>query len=260
MAAKKRSAKRAVASNRRPKAAAATRSTRMAAPEAKVPKPKAIGKPAAPSAKKAPRVRLAAVASASRKAPVEGAAAKTASRGAAKKAAEKSTAPASKSTAKPGASSGLPGEGDRAPRFTLTDQRGKPVSSEELAGHPYVLYFYPKDDTPGCTLQACGFRDAASEFERAGVRVIGVSPDNVASHQKFIAKHKLPFTLLCDGEQELATAYGTWALKKNYGREYMGIVRSTFLIGADGLIKKAWRTVRVNGHVAAVQAEAQQLS
>jgi thioredoxin-dependent peroxiredoxin len=164
------------------------------------------------------------------------------------------------SVRKPRASSTPLGEGDRAPRFELSDHRGESLSSDDLAGHPYVLYFYPKDDTPGCTVEACGFRDAASEFEEAGVRVIGVSPDNVASHQRFIAKHKLPFTLLCDGEQELATAYGTWALKKNYGREYMGIVRSTFLIGADGVIKNAWRSVRVNGHVAAVQAAAQQLS
>lgn len=227
-------------------------------------KAKPPGKTARPSVEKAPRARLATTGPSTRGAPVKGVPAKSASTGTAGKVLPKGLAakPASKKNAvrEPGAPSTPLGEGDRAPRFKLIDHRGQPVSSEDLAGHPYVLYFYPKDDTPGCTVEACGFRDAATEFDDAGVRVIGVSPDDVASHQKFIAKHKLPFTLLCDGEQELAKAYGTWALKKNYGREYMGIVRSTFLVGADGVISRAWRSVRVNGHVAAVQAAAQQLS
>ena len=152
------------------------------------------------------------------------------------------------------------GIGDRAPSFELFDQHGGSVSSSELVGHPYVLYFYPKNDTPGCTTEACGFRDAFSEFERVGARVLGVSPDSVASHQKFVGKYGLPFTLLSDGKQELSSAYGVWALKKNYGREYMGIVRSTFLVDAEGIVRKVWRSVRVNGHVSEVQAAATQLA
>ena len=158
------------------------------------------------------------------------------------------------------ASAATLGEGDAAPSFSLHDQRGKTLSSEELAGKPYVIYFYPKDDTPGCTTQACGFRDTGAEFDEVGVRVIGVSPDSVASHQRFATKYGLPFTLLSDPEQALASEYGVWALKKNYGREYMGIVRSTFLVDASGVIRKVWRGVRVNGHVAEVQAAAAALS
>lgn len=150
--------------------------------------------------------------------------------------------------------------GDRAPSFELPDQHGGSVSSSELAGHPYVIYFYPKNDTPGCTTEACGFRDAFPEFERLSARVLGVSPDSVASHQKFVGKYGLPFTLLSDGKQELSLAYGVWALKKNYGREYMGIVRSTFLVDAEGVVRNVWRGVRVNGHVSEVQAAAAQLA
>jgi thioredoxin-dependent peroxiredoxin len=150
--------------------------------------------------------------------------------------------------------------GARAPEFELVDQRGESVSSAGLAGQPYVLYFYPKNDTPGCTTQACGFRDAHPDFERLGVRVIGVSPDSVVSHQKFIAKYGLPFTLLSDGAQSLASKYGVWSLKKNYGREYMGIVRSTFLVDGEGVIRKVWRGVRVNGHIAEVQGAAADLA
>jgi peroxiredoxin Q/BCP len=151
-------------------------------------------------------------------------------------------------------------EGDRAPSFELSDQAGGSLSSGSLAGHPYVLYFYPKDDTPGCTTEACGFRDAFPDFEGAGVRVLGVSPDSIASHQKFVGKYGLPFTLLSDSERSLASAYGVWALKKLYGRESMGIVRSTFLVDGEGVIRKVWRGVRVNGHVAEVQAAAAQLA
>jgi thioredoxin-dependent peroxiredoxin len=150
--------------------------------------------------------------------------------------------------------------GSRAPAFELVDQRGESVSSGDLTGQPYVLYFYPKNDTPGCTTEACGFRDAYPDFELLGVRVLGVSPDSVVSHQKFIAKYGLPFTLLSDGEQALASKYGVWSLKKNYGREYMGVVRSTFLVDGEGVIRKAWRGVRVNGHIAEVQAAAADLA
>lgn len=158
------------------------------------------------------------------------------------------------------ASAGGPAPGERAPRFALLDHQGQTLSSDELAGKPYVIYFYPKDDTPGCTTQACGFRDTEAQFVRAGVRIIGVSPDSVASHQRFAGKYGLPFTLLSDPEQALASSYGVWALKKNYGREYMGIVRSTFLVDGKGVIRKVWRAVRVNGHVAEVEAAAAALS
>jgi len=153
-----------------------------------------------------------------------------------------------------------PAVGDIAPAFELTDHSGQQLSSADLGGRPYVLYFYPKDDTPGCTVEACGFRDSAAAFDGVGVRVIGVSPDSVASHQRFIAKYGLPFSLLSDGEQRLASAYGVWSLKKNYGREYMGIVRSTFLVDAAGVIRNAWRGLKVKGHVEAVHAAARALN
>lgn len=145
--------------------------------------------------------------------------------------------------------------GDQAPEFSLPDQNGNIVSSRSLLKEPYVLYFYPKDNTPGCTQQACDFRDALKEFQKAGVKIFGVSPDSAQSHNKFIEKYELPFPLLVDAEKELAQAYGVWSLKKNYGREYWGIVRSTFLIGAHGKIQKIWRNVRVKDHVTAVLAE-----
>ncbi|MEO8183840.1 MAG: thioredoxin-dependent thiol peroxidase [Deltaproteobacteria bacterium] len=166
-------------------------------------------------------------------------------------------APARKSAAAPPTRSpGTVGEGDGAPSFALPDQSGAQVSSGALAGQPYVLYFYPKDDTPGCTTQACGFRDALPAFEKLGVRVIGVSPDSSASHERFRTKYELPFTLLSDADKQLSTAYGAWALKKNYGREYMGVVRSTFLVDSEGVIRNVWRGVKVNGHVEKVQAAA----
>jgi len=154
------------------------------------------------------------------------------------------------------APAGAVGEGDTAPTFALPDDMGAEVSSAGLAGTPYVLYFYPKDDTPGCTTEACGFRDALPDFEKLGVRVLGVSPDSPASHQRFRTKYELPFTLLSDADKSLSGAYGAWALKKNYGREYMGVVRSTFLVDAGGVIRNAWRGVKVNGHVEKVQAAA----
>jgi peroxiredoxin Q/BCP len=144
------------------------------------------------------------------------------------------------------------GAGDRAPSFTLTDQAGKTLSSSALAGAPYVLYFYPKDDTTGCTKEACGFRDSFRTFGKQKARVIGVSPDSEASHARFAGKYGLPFTLLSDPDKKLASAYGVWAKKLNYGREYMGIVRSTFVVDAKGIVRKAWRGVKVDGHVGSV--------
>ena len=142
--------------------------------------------------------------------------------------------------------------GDKAPDFALPADGGGTASLKALKGKKVILYFYPKDDTPGCTTEACGFRDSLPDFSTAGAEVIGVSKDSVARHDKFKAKHALPFTLVADEEGTLCEAYGVWQEKKNYGKTYMGIVRSTFLIGEDGKIAEAWRNVRVKGHVEAV--------
>jgi peroxiredoxin Q/BCP len=146
--------------------------------------------------------------------------------------------------------------GSVAPSFALTDESGATVSSRTLSGKPYLLYFYPKDDTPGCTKEACDIRDNFGRFGKQGLRVLGVSPDSQQSHAKFGKKYGLPFTLLSDPEKTLANAYGVWGPKKNYGKEYMGIIRSSFLIGADGKLKKVYRGVKVNGHVDAVLEDA----
>ena len=131
------------------------------------------------------------------------------------------------------------------------------VTSSDLGGQPYVLYFYPRDDTPGCTVEACDFRDELLAFEWARVRVVGVSPDSTESHRRFSDKHGLPFTLLSDPNHELARAYGVWVLKK--GSQRMGIERSTFLVSADGRVVKRWRGVRVAGHVSEVLRAARAL-
>ena len=149
--------------------------------------------------------------------------------------------------------------GSRAPTFTLSDQAGKSVSSSALAGAPYVLYFYPKDNTTGCTKEACGFRDSFPSFGKVRARVLGVSPDSETSHAGFAKKYGLPFTLLADPDKVLANAYGVWVKKQNYGREYMGIARSTFVIDAKGVVQKAWRNVKVDGHVDAVLEAVQAL-
>lgn len=150
-------------------------------------------------------------------------------------------------------------EGQKAPSFELLDQDGAVVRSSDLAGSPYVLYFYPKDNTPGCTQEACDFRDRFPEFSGSGIRVFGVSPDSARSHAGFREKYQLPFPLLVDSEKELAKAYGVWEKKKNYGREYMGIVRSTFVVDGAGVVRKAYRGVRVAGHADAVLAVAKEL-
>ena len=139
--------------------------------------------------------------------------------------------------------------GDSAPSFMLKDHSGTLVSSESLRGSPYLIYFYPKDDTPGCTLEACGFRDSAPRFSAKGVRVLGVSPDSPETHARFRKKYGLTFPLLSDPEKTLAKAYGVWVKKMNYGREYMGVERSTFFVDRAGVVRKAWRRVRVPGHV-----------
>jgi peroxiredoxin Q/BCP len=139
-----------------------------------------------------------------------------------------------------------------APDFTLPTDGGGSVTLSSLKGQQVILYFYPKDDTTGCTAEACGFRDAEASFRGAKTKVIGISKDSVASHDKFKKKYELPFTLASDKDGHVCEDYGTWAEKSMYGRTYFGIVRTTFLIGADGTIKQVWSKVKVTGHVAEV--------
>ena len=139
-------------------------------------------------------------------------------------------------------------EGSPAPDFELQSDTGEPVRLSSLRGKPVVLYFYPKDHTSGCTTQACAIRDAWSEFERAGAVVLGVSPDSVASHESFRADYELPFTLLADPDHAVAELYGVWAEKSRYGRTYMGIVRSTFVIGPDGDVSRVLHNVKPATH------------
>jgi thioredoxin-dependent peroxiredoxin len=139
-------------------------------------------------------------------------------------------------------------EGSPAPDFTLTSDSGTAVTLSSFRGAPVVLYFYPRDETPGCTTQARGIRDAWDAFEERGVVVLGVSPDDVASHQKFRRKHGLPFTLLADVDHDVSELYGVWGERTFRGRTYLGVKRSTFVIGPDGTVLKAFRGVRPDGH------------
>lgn len=139
-------------------------------------------------------------------------------------------------------------EGKKAPAFSLKNQAGKSVKLSDFLGQHVVLYFYPKDDTPGCTTEACGFRDVHPKFEKSGAVVLGVSPDDESRHTKFIEKFSLPFELLADTEHEVAEKYGVWGEKNMYGRKYMGIIRATFLIDAKGKVAKVWPKVKPDGH------------
>ena len=150
-------------------------------------------------------------------------------------------------------------EGDKAPAFKLAADGGKTVSLKDFAGKPLVLYFYPKDDTSGCTKEAIDFSGAAAQFKKLGVAVVGVSKDSVASHDKFKKKHALSITLGSDPEGAVIESYGSWIEKSMYGRKYMGIDRSTFLIDAKGRIVKIWRKVKVPGHVEEVLTAAKSL-
>jgi thioredoxin-dependent peroxiredoxin len=145
-------------------------------------------------------------------------------------------------------------EGQPAPDFELTSDSGERVRLSDLRGKPVVLYFYPKDDTPGCTAQACGIRDSYEEFGERGAVVLGVSPDDESSHVKFKEKYGLPFTLLADPKHEVAEKYGTWVEKKMYGRGYWGVERSTFVIDRDGTIAKVMRKVKPDTHAVDVLA------
>ncbi len=142
--------------------------------------------------------------------------------------------------------------GDRLPDFTLPTDGGGTLSAGDLHGRKTIIYFYPKDDTPGCTKEAQGFRDLAESFDNAGVRVVGVSADSAASHDRFKGKHALNFTLVSDRETTLAQAFGVWVQKNMYGKSYMGMERATFLVDEAGTIRRVWRKVKVPGHAAAV--------
>jgi len=133
--------------------------------------------------------------------------------------------------------------GDKAPPFTLADATGKQVSLQDFAGRDVILYFYPQDDTPGCTKEACGFRDAWTDLQNLGVAVLGVSADDAASHTKFAAKYRLPFTLLSDPDHAVMSAYGAYGEKMSYGRKKIGVIRSTAWIGPDGRIRRHWAKI-----------------
>ncbi|WP_455660862.1 thioredoxin-dependent thiol peroxidase [Pradoshia sp.] len=139
--------------------------------------------------------------------------------------------------------------GKKAPEFKLEAGDGKEVTMADFAGKNVVLYFYPKDMTPGCTTEACDFKESHQSFAELDTIIVGVSPDPKERHEKFIAKYDLPFLLLSDPEHVLSEAYGVWVLKKNFGKEYMGVERSTFVINKEGEVVKEWRKVKVKGHV-----------
>lgn len=147
--------------------------------------------------------------------------------------------------------------GDPAPDFSLRTQDGGTASLHDFRGKRVVLYFYPKDDTPGCTTEACEFRDTVAPLRAAGAAVVGISPDNATSHEKFARKYDLTFPLLADDDTTVAQRYGVWQEKSMYGRTYMGVDRSTFLIGPDGTIEEIWRKVKPQGHAAEVLAALQ---
>lgn len=145
-------------------------------------------------------------------------------------------------------------EGDVAPKFSALTNGGDSISLADFAGKPVVLYFYPRDDTPGCTKEACAFRDQFAAFRKKGAVVLGVSVDPVKSHDKFVEKFKLPFTLLADVDKKIVEAYGVWGQKSFMGRKYLGVHRVTFLIGPDGRIKKIWPKVKPEEHATEVLA------
>jgi peroxiredoxin Q/BCP len=150
--------------------------------------------------------------------------------------------------------------GDKAPDFTLPTDGGGKIALKSLKGKAVVLYFYPKDDTSGCTAEACAFRDSFPDFSKVKAAIVGISRDSVQSHDKFKAKHDLPFTLASDEDGKVCEAYGTWVEKSMYGRKYMGIERATFLIDGKGVIRGIWRKVKVPGHAKEVLKEAAGLS
>jgi peroxiredoxin Q/BCP len=173
-----------------------------------------------------------------------------------RKAAAKQIAPARKAATTPVKGIKV---GDRAPDFTLPTDGSGDVTLSALRGKAVVLYFYPRDDTPGCTVEACTFNDNLPDFSRLKAEIIGVSKDNEASHARFRTKYKLGFRLAADTETKVAKAYGVWIEKSLYGRKYMGMDRATFLIGKDGIVRNVWRSVKVPGHVEAVRTAVEAL-
>ncbi|WP_414623014.1 thioredoxin-dependent thiol peroxidase [Calothrix sp. CCY 0018] len=155
--------------------------------------------------------------------------------------------------------SGIPKTGEKAPSFSATNQDGNLVQLEDFQSNWFVLYFYPKDDTPGCTVEAKDFSEYSAQFDAFGAKILGVSPDSEKSHCKFIHKHDLSIQLLSDPEHRVCEAYGVWQLKKFMGKEYMGVVRSTFLIAPDGDLVHAWSNVRTKAHVEKVLNKLQEL-
>lgn len=151
-------------------------------------------------------------------------------------------------------------EGERAPDFSLPDQDGNTRSLQDFAGKWLVLYFYPKDDTPGCTTEACDFTAGIREFAGLSAQVVGVSPDSPESHRKFIAKYNLSLTLLSDETHTTLKAYGAWGLKKNYGKEYEGVLRSTVLLNPAGKVVRHWQNIKAAGHAEEVRAALQELA
>ncbi len=149
--------------------------------------------------------------------------------------------------------------GHKAPAFSASTDSGGNISLKDLKGRPFVLYFYPKDDTPGCTKEACDFRDNMSQFKKMGITVLGISKDTPAKHDKFKDKYDLPFTLISDEDGKICESWETWIEKSMYGRKYMGIERATFLIDSKGIIQALWRKVSVTDHVKEVLAEAKKL-
>lgn len=150
-------------------------------------------------------------------------------------------------------------EGKKAPDFTLPGDGGDKIKLSALKGRPVVVYFYPKDDTPGCTKEAIAFTELLPEFEKLGAHIIGISPDSVAAHDKFVAKHELGIRLAADEEKKVAEKYGVWVEKSMYGRKYMGVERSTFLLDSKGKIANCWRKVKVKDHAEAVLAALKEL-
>ena len=149
--------------------------------------------------------------------------------------------------------------GDSAPEFTIATDGGGSFSLSEMKGHNVIIYFYPKDDTPGCTKEACGFRDMLPDFSDSSAKIIGISKDTVVKHDKFKSKYELPFLLGADLEGNVCEAYGTWVEKSMYGRQYMGIERATFLVDKQGILQGVWRKVKVKGHVEEVLSAVQNL-
>jgi peroxiredoxin Q/BCP len=186
---------------------------------------------------------------------------KAAAQPAAAKPAKAPAKPAAPKAAAPVAASPAAGpvEGAAAPAFSMPASGGRTASSAALKGKPYLLYFYPKADTPGCTKQACGIQEALPQLGKIGIEVIGVSPDSMKPIEKFAAKFNLTFALASDEDHKVAEAYGVWVEKSMYGKTYMGMERSSFLVGADGKVKKIWRKVKPEAHAAEVMAAAKAL-